>query len=95
MADPADAPVLRIELGSSFAPNDAAQLHEALAGAGPDARVEIDFRRVRDCDASALAALAADLAAVGPRVALRGLSPHQLRLLGYLRAPDRRDPGAP
>jgi hypothetical protein len=82
--------VLTFELGPSFAPNDAAQLHEALAGA-PGARVEIDFRRVRNCDASALAALAADLATAGPRVALRGLSLHQLRLLDYLTAPGRPD----
>jgi hypothetical protein len=86
MADPADA-VLTFELGPSFAPNDAARLHEALVGA-PDVRVEIDFRRVRNCDASALAALAADLAAAGPRIAVRGLSQHQLRLLGYLAGPD-------
>ncbi len=80
MADSAEA-VLLFELGPSFAPHDAARLHEALAGAAPGARVEIDFRRVRNCDAAALAVLAADLEARGDAVAIRGLSRHQLRLL--------------
>lgn len=75
---------LTFELGPSFAAGDAARLHEALTRAGPGTRFEIDFRRVRDCEASALAVIAADLAAAGPRVAVRGLSQHQLRLLDYL-----------
>ena len=85
---PESSPVAAItfEIGSSFAAEDAVRLHDALALAAPDMPVEIDFHRVREWEASALAVLARDLAERGPLLALRGLSQPQLRVLGYLRA---------
>jgi hypothetical protein len=77
---------LTFEIGPSFAPEDAVRLHEAIERAAPGTRVEIDFHRVRTCHDAALAVLARDIAAGRARVALRGLSHHQLRMLGYLGA---------
>jgi hypothetical protein len=77
---------LTFEIGPSFAPEDAARLHEAIERADPGTRIEVDFHRVRECHGTALAVLARDIAAGRARVALRGLSHHQLRLLGYLGA---------
>ena len=83
---PPTSPVdpITFEVGPSFAAEDAARLHDALARAAPGAQVEIDFHRVRDYDAVALATLARDLASRGRLVALRGMSQRQLRILGYL-----------
>ena len=75
-----------LEIGPSFATADAARLHEALARAAPGTQVEVDFRKVREWEAAALAVLARDLAEHGPGLAVRGLSRRQLRLLGYLGA---------
>jgi hypothetical protein len=80
---------LTFEIGSSFAPEDAARLHDAIEQAAPGTRVELDFHRVRDCHDAALALLARDLARGRARVALRGMSQHQLRVLGYLGVPSR------
>jgi hypothetical protein len=80
---------LTIEVGPSFAPEDAARLHDAIERAASGTRVEIDFHRVRECHATALAVLARDLAAGRAHLALRGLSHRQLRLLGYLGATPR------
>ncbi len=75
---------ITLDVGSSFAAEDAARLHDALVRAAPGAQIEIDFHRVREYEAVALAALARDLASRGPGVALRGMSQRQLRILGYL-----------
>ena len=74
---------LTLELGQSFAPEDAARIHELIEGAAPGTSVEIDFRRVRECQDHSLALLAKDLVASGDHVAVRGMSKHQQRLLGY------------
>lgn len=74
---------LTLELGQSFAPEDAVQIHELIERAPPGTPVEIDFRRVRECQDYALALLAKDLVARRDRVAVRGMSQHQQRLLGY------------
>lgn len=75
---------ITFELGPSFAAPDAARLHEALALAAPGTPVEIRFHHVREWDAAALAVLARDLSALGPNVALHGLSQRQVRVLHYL-----------
>lgn len=72
-----------VEVGPCFAPEDAARIHALIEGAAPGTPVEIDFRRVRECHDSALALLAKDVVAGRARVALRGMSKHQQRLLGY------------
>ncbi len=72
------------EIGPSFGPDDAARLHDAIERAAPGARVAIDFHRMRDCHGAALAVLARAIAAARAHVALRGMSQHQRRLLGYL-----------
>lgn len=72
-----------LEIGQSFAPEDAVRIHELIQRAAPDTPVEIDFRLVRECQDFALALLAKDLVALHHRVAVRGISKHQQRLLGY------------
>lgn len=74
---------LTLEIGRSFAPEDAVRIHELIEHAEPGTPVEIDFRQVRECPAFALALLAKDLVGGRARVALRGMSRHQQRLLGY------------
>lgn len=74
---------LTLEIGQSFAPEDAARIHELIERAAPGTPVEIDFRRVRECQDFALSLLAKDLVARRDRVAVRGMSKHQQRLLGY------------
>ncbi len=75
---------LTVEVGGAFASDDAARIHDLIERSAPGTAVEIDFRRVRDCQAAALALLARDIARGRARVALRGTSQHQERLLGYL-----------
>jgi hypothetical protein len=74
---------LTLEIGQSFAPEDAERIHELIERASPGTPVEIDFRRVRECEGFALSLLAKDLVARRDRVAVRGMSQHQQRLLGY------------
>lgn len=84
---------LSLEVGRSFAPEDAVRIHELIERAAPGTPVEIDFRRVRECQDFALALLAKDLVAGRVRVALRGMSQHQQRMLGYFGVTER--PHAP
>lgn len=72
-----------VEVGQSFATEDAVRIHDLIERAEPGTPVEIDFRRVRECHDVALALLAKDLVDGRARVALRGMSQHQQRLLGY------------
>jgi len=74
---------LTLELGQSFGSEDAVRIHDLIQHAGPGTPVEIDFRRVRECQDFALALLARDLVAIRDRVAVHGMSKHQQRLLGY------------
>lgn len=74
---------LTLEIGQSFAPEDAFRIHELIEHAEPGTPVEIDFRQVRECQDFALALLAKDLVRGRARVALRGMSKHQQRMLGY------------
>lgn len=74
---------LTLEVGQSFASEDAVRIHELIEHAEPGTPVEIDFRRVRECQDFALALLAKDLVGGRGRVAVRGMSQHQQRMLGY------------
>jgi hypothetical protein len=84
---------LSLQVGRSFAPEDALRIRDLIASAEPGTEVEIDFRHVRDCNDFALALLARDLAGAHARVALLGMSHHQQRLLGYLGLPPSRAAG--
>lgn len=75
---------LSLQVQQAFRREDALRIHELIAGAAPGTAVEIDFGRVRECQDVALALLARDIVAGRARVALRGTSHHQERLLGYL-----------
>jgi len=86
---------LTVELGQSFAPEDALRIHEVIVRAAPGTPVEIDFRRVRECQDFALALLAKDLVDSRARVAVRGMSQHQQRLLGYFGVPEDAHQPAP
>ena len=88
-------PVTVFVLGPSFVTQDAARLHDSLSCAVVGARIEIDFRGVREWDAAALAMLARDLVDRGEAIHLRGLSHRQLRLLSYLGAVPQADKGTP
>ncbi len=74
---------LTLEVGQSFASEDAVRIHELIEHAEPGTPVEIDFRQVRECQDFALALLAKDLVGGRARVALRGMSKHQQKMLGY------------
>ncbi len=78
---------LTVEVGSSFLVEDAQQLGAAIADAAPGTEVQIDFRLVRECHGPALARLAEAMRSGRAHVALRGMSDHHLKLLGYLGAP--------
>jgi hypothetical protein len=79
---------LTFEVGHSFAPEDALRIHAEIERAAPGTPVEIDFRRVRECQDFALALLAQDMVSGRARVAVRGMSKHQQRLLGYFGVPE-------
>lgn len=74
---------LTFEVGSAFAPEDAVRIHERIERTAPGTMVEIDLHQVRDCQDVALALLARDIVRGRAHVALRGVSQHQLRVLGY------------
>jgi hypothetical protein len=75
---------LTLQVEDAFLREDALRIHELIERAAPGTPVEIDFARVRDCHDVALALLARDIVDGRARVALRGTSHHQERLLGYL-----------
>ena len=79
---------LVVELGSDFRLEDAQELGAAIANAAPGTEVDVDFRLVRECDGPALARLAEAMRSGRAHVALRGASGFQLKLLGYLGAPN-------
>lgn len=83
---------LALQVLHSFAPEDAVRIHEVVERADPGTAIEIDFRRVRDCQDYALALLARDIVAGRARIAIRGMSQHQQRLLGYFGVPGARVP---
>jgi anti-anti-sigma regulatory factor len=74
-----------VHVGETFSAPDAEKLQEAFTALGPFSRLEIDFASVRRCDDAALARLASTLlSAEHGAVRLRGLTPHQWRLLTYM-----------
>lgn len=84
-----------IHLGERFTPLEARVLHDVASRAEPGARLDLDFRGVRVCHDVALLLLAQDIRAGLAEYTLLGLSPHHLRLLGYLGAPGARFDGLP
>jgi hypothetical protein len=79
---------LTIEPGPAFLPADADRTCELLAQLEPGASVAIDLRNVRDCPDAAFCRLVLALRDAQAKIALRGISQHQERLLRYLE-PDR------
>jgi hypothetical protein len=76
-----------VHIERSFAPEDAARIHDLLLELEPGVKLEIDFGRARDCADVALALLAHDIVGLDDRVELRGTSHHQRRLLAYFGVP--------
>jgi hypothetical protein len=76
-----------LRVGPRFASEDAARIHDLIERSDPGTPIQIDFARVRDCQDFALALLAKDIVAGRARVAVRGMSQHQQRLLGYFGVP--------
>ena len=74
---------MRLVIGADFLPEDAWQIHELLDRTVQGSRVELDFRRVRDCADFALSLLARDILAGRVRIDLRGMTQHQERVLSY------------
>lgn len=74
---------LRLTMGTDFLPEDAWQIHELLEKTAPGTRVELDFRRVRDCADFALSLLARDILGGRVLVDMQGMSQHQERVLSY------------
>jgi hypothetical protein len=75
---------LQLQIEHAFLEEDAVRIHELIEGAAPGTAIDIDFRRMRDCHAVAIALLARDLAGGRARVALHGTSRYVERLLEYL-----------
>lgn len=88
---------LTVRVSTAFMLEDALQLDAALAGAAPGTEVDIDFRQVREYQGPALARLAEALRSGRAHLALRGISSHEVKLLGYLGAPTDalREPPSP
>jgi hypothetical protein len=86
-------PAVSIHLAERFTPLEARVLHDVASRTVPGARLDLDFRDVRVCHDVALLLLAQDIRAGLAEYSLRGLSPHHLRLLGYLGAPGARFDG--
>ncbi len=78
---------LSVCVSSAFQLEDAVQLDAAVADAAPGTEVDVDFRQVREYQAPALARLAELLRSGHAHLALRGISIHEVKLLGYLGAP--------
>lgn len=75
--------VIRLIMGSDFRPEDAWQIHELLEKTDAGTRVEVDFRRVRECADFALSLLARDVLGGRVVVDLQGMTQHQERVLSY------------
>lgn len=76
---------LTVHVGQTFSAPDVEKLQEAFAALGPCSHLEIDFADVRQCDDAALARLAGALMTFEHgAVKLRGLTPHQWRMLTYM-----------
>lgn len=88
-------PEVSIHLAERFTPLEARVLHDLASRSVPGAKLDLDFRDVRVCHDVALLLLAQDIRAGLAEYTLRGLSPHHLRLLGYLGAPGSRFAGVP
>jgi hypothetical protein len=78
---------LNVRVSASFLLEDALELDAAVADAPPGTEVAVDFWQVREYQGPALARLAEVLRAGRAHLALRGISIHEVKLLGYLGAP--------
>lgn len=78
---------LNVEIRSVFVFEDARRIEVAIANAAPGTEVDIEFLKVRECEAPALASLANLMRSARAHVALRGISGHFYKLLGYLGMP--------
>ncbi len=78
---------LNVRVSSAFRLEDAQQLSAAVACAAPGTEVDVDFLQVREYQPPALARLAETLRSSRAHLALRGLTIHECRLLGYRGAP--------
>jgi len=83
----ANEKALTVRVGSAFLLEDAVQLHAAVVRVAPGTEVDVDFRQVREYQGPALARLADLLRSCHTHLALRGISIHEVKLLGYLGAP--------
>ena len=79
--------LLSVRVSTAFQLEDALQLCAAVAEAAPGTEVDVDFLQVREYQGPALARLAEAMRSSHARLALRGLTNHERRLLGYLGAP--------
>lgn len=73
----------RLVIGDDFLAEDAWSIHDVIEHACAGARIEIDFRRVRDCHDFALSLLARDMLAGRSEISLHGMTQHQERVLAY------------
>jgi hypothetical protein len=78
-----DSGDLRLVMGTDFASEDAWRIHELLDRIDAGTRVELDFRRVRDCHDFALSLLARDILGGRIQFDLQGMTQHQERVLSY------------
>ena len=83
----ADALQLRLSFDGSFDLDDALRTTGRLEGTIHGALVSLDFVHCREVDPTALSHLTETILAQGGKVALLGLSRHDLRILHYLIGP--------
>jgi hypothetical protein len=83
----ANKKALSVQISSAFLLEDALKIDDALAVMEPGADVDIDFHHARECHGAALARLAEAMRSGRTHVAVRGMSDHHWRLLGYLGVP--------
>jgi hypothetical protein len=86
---------VRVQVEGSFLPEDARCIHDLIDASASGTRVEVDFRRVRECHEVALSQLAKDMLDGRARIAALGLSHRHERLLAYLGVPRPAAPAVP
>jgi hypothetical protein len=89
-----DSGDLRVTVGNDFVPEDAWRIHELFERTDSGTRVEVDFRRVRDCHDFALSLLARDILSGRVTIELQGMTQHQERVLSYFGVTPVGAPGA-
>jgi hypothetical protein len=75
---------IRVVVAERLVPGDVRSIGHELSTSPPGARLEVDLREARTCEAQALLMLARRVEETGTRAAFVGLTESERRLLHYL-----------